>query len=105
MIPRKKGQPPRRFSFQGKIWLYQGDAAWHFLTLPEEIGKEIRGLSSVKRGWGSRKVQVTVGESSWLTSIFPDKKAGSYLLPLKAAVRKKEQLHAGMEVGVTLELV
>ncbi len=43
----------------------------------------------MKRGWGSLPVIVAMGKTTWKTSIFPDKKAGAYLLPLKAEVRKK----------------
>jgi len=105
MIPRKKGQPADRLTFKSTIWLYQGDAAWHFVTLPDDAAAKVRLVSPVKRGWGSVKVKVTVGGSAWQTSIFPDKKTGSYVLPLKAAVRKKENLLAGQEIDVSLELI
>jgi hypothetical protein len=36
------------------------------------------------------RVQVTVGGSKWTTSIFPDSVRGSYVLPIKRAVRKAE---------------
>ena len=39
------------------------------------------------------------------TSIFPDKKRGGYLLPLKAAVRTKEKIELGNTVAVTIELL
>lgn len=42
-------------------------------------------------GFGSIKVRVTIGETSFDTSIFPTKD-GPYLLPVKASVRKKEGL-------------
>jgi len=50
-------------------------------------------------------VIATVGRTSWKTSIFPDKKRGAYLLPLKAAVRTKEKIEPGNTVAVTIELV
>ena len=58
----------------------------------------------MKRGWGSLPVKVAIGETSWNTSIFPDKKLGSYLLPIKSDVRKKELISAGNIVQLSLEI-
>lgn len=92
------------YSFKAAIWLYQGKAAWHFVTLPKAISQEIRVLSFDKKvAWGSVRVSVTIGSTSWKTSIFPDTKAGAYLLPIKADVRKKERITAGDTVTVKLE--
>ena len=95
----------KEYSFKSKIWLYPGKAGWHFLTLPVDVAKDIDYFFSMdKRGWGSLPVQVTIGKSTWSSSIFPDKKSDSYLLPLKAIIRKKENLHESDEVFVLLEL-
>ena len=40
-----------------------------------------------------------------LAEIFPDKKAGAYLLPLKAHVRKKERIVAGNTISFSIEIV
>lgn len=91
---------------QAKVWLYTGFAAWHFLTLPKDKSAMIAGeFAALKRGWGSLRVIVTIGKTSWKTSIFPDKKAGAYLLPLKADVRKKEKIAEGDMVDFLLEIV
>ncbi|MCH7604898.1 DUF1905 domain-containing protein [Patescibacteria group bacterium] len=68
---------------QGKVWLYSGMAGWHFVTLPRKQSKEIEDLYSgiLKRGWRSLQVTVIIGTTSWNTSIFPDKKSGTYMLP------------------------
>ena len=71
-------------------------AGWHFVTLPKKQSAEItKFFGMLKRGWGSLRVVATVGKTSWTTSIFPDKKAGAYLLPIKADVRKKEGVTSG----------
>ena len=36
-----------------------------------------------------------IGATRWSTSIFPDKKRGTYVLPVKKSVRVAEQLAAG----------
>lgn len=94
-----------RISFKAKVWLYDGPAAWHFITLPKDIAAEINhSHGHLKRGWGSLPVAVTIGDSRWETSIFPDKKSGSYILPLKKAVRMAEGLRDGDYAEVGLEL-
>jgi hypothetical protein len=71
-------------------------AGWHFVTLPKKESDEIKkNFGAKKRGWGSLRVTATIGKTTWKTSIFPDKKAGAYLLPLKAEVRKKEGIGEG----------
>lgn len=80
-------------------------AGWHFVTLPKKQSDEIRvRFGSMKRGWGSLPVAVTIGKTSWKTSIFPDKRAGAYLLPLKAAVRAKEKIRDGDLITFLVEV-
>ena len=92
-------------SFTAKLWMYQGQGAWFFVTLPKKESAVIKHLSSSKRrGWGSVPVRARIGKTTWKTSIFPDSKAGAYLLPVKADIRKKENLGADSKVKVELDL-
>src|SRR5687767_11269309 len=96
----------REYKFKTKVWVWEGEAGWHFVTLPVEAAEEIDFyFAHLKHGWGSHKVSVTVGGTTWKTSIFPDKKAKSFLLPLKAEVRKKENMKEGDEIefSITIE--
>jgi Domain of unknown function (DUF1905) len=96
------------------LWIWSSDkapASWHFLTLTGEVAEAIHALAlmrrleyGAKRGWGSIKVTATIGETSWQTSIFPEKDADGWLLPVKAAVRKAEGLVAGDEIEVEIIL-
>jgi hypothetical protein len=93
------------FTFSSKIWVYQGKAAWFFVTLPKDDSEQIKFFNHYKhRGWGSVRVKAAIGETSWNTSLFPDSKAGAYLLPVKAEVRKRESLSAGDNVSVHLRI-
>lgn len=97
------------FNFQGECWLWAGEkAAWHFIRLPQEKSAEIKffneNLHEKKRGWGAVRVEVTIGKTTWQTSIFPDAKSGSYLLPTKSSVRKAEGFAAGDLVEVQLHI-
>ena len=91
------------YKMRSKVWLYPGMAGWRFLTLPNKQGLEIKKkFGAHVRGWGSLPVSVTIGDSVWNTSIFPDKKSGSYLLPLKAKIRKVEGIGDSDAVSYTL---
>lgn len=56
--------------------------------------------SLVTYGWGAIPVRVRIGETSWTTSLFP--RNGRYVVPLKDAVRKAEDLALGDTVDVEL---
>lgn len=91
------------YKMSAKVWQYPGMAAWHFATLPKEQSDEIKkNFGAFKRNWGSLPVAVTLGKTTWKTSIFPDKKIGAYLLPLKADVRKKEGIEHGDTITFSL---
>lgn len=95
----------KTYHFSATVWLYPGKAAWHFVTLPTEIADNITFyFSHVKRGWGSLPVSLTARDVTWQTSIFPDKKTQSYLLPLKAKIRQQLSCQAGDTVQFELTL-
>lgn len=94
------------YKVKAKVWLYPGMAGWQFVTIPEKQSKVInQTYGAMKKGWGSLPVLITVGKTKWKTSIFPDKKIGAYLLPLKAEVRKKESIKVGDAITLTLEII
>lgn len=88
------------------LWLWSGGtASWHFITIPEELCDEIRAESFARRaGFGSVRVDATIADVTWRTSVFPQK-SGGYILPVKADVRRRTAIVAGDEVEVTLELI
>jgi hypothetical protein len=97
---------PRVFKIKSKVFLYPGMAGWHFIAVPKIQTEAINmRFASMKRGWGSLPVTVRLGKSVWKTSIFPDKRAGVFLLPLKAQIRKKEALWAGEAVTFSIEIL
>lgn len=96
----------KKFRIRSKVWLYPGEtAAWHFIIVPKKQSEEIqKNFGKNARGWGSLPVQVMLGKTTWKTSIFPDKKSGTYLLPLKAEVRRREGVAREDAVTFTLEI-
>lgn len=93
------------FTFKAKVWVYAGQAAWHFVSVPKKESTRIKALfGGLQRGFGSFPVTVAIGKTSWRTSIFPDSKTGTYLLPVKSDVRKKESLSEGKTCTVVLSV-
>ena len=99
------------YRFEAELWLWSARDSWTFITLPPDAAKEIRffhsggGGSRPRRGFGSIRVQVTCGDSQWKTSIFPDSRSGSYVLPIKAAIRKAEGITAGDTAAFHLSVI
>src|SRR5687768_6212977 len=79
------------YKLRSKILLYQGTTSWRFLVIPKKQAKEIKEcFGKHSKAWGSIPVTVLIGKTEWKTSLFPDKKRQTYLLPLKLSVRKGE---------------
>ncbi|OGZ45777.1 MAG: hypothetical protein A3C84_00695 [Candidatus Ryanbacteria bacterium RIFCSPHIGHO2_02_FULL_48_12] len=93
------------YKMRAKVWVYPGMVGWHFITVPKKQSSNIKKVfGAMKRGWGSLPVMATIGKTTWKTSIFPDKKRGAYLLPIKAEVRKKEEIEKDDMVALLLEV-
>ncbi len=89
--------------FNGIIWFWHGPAPWYFITVPEEQSRDLSTISEiVTYGWGMIPVHVRIGKTEWETSLFP--KDDRYVVPIKASVRKAENLEEGDEAAVRLEV-
>ena len=87
------------------MWEYGGQASWFFVTVPNDVSKDIKEVSgTLKRGFGSVRVSATIGATTWLTSIFPDSKTGCYFLPVKKEVRIAENIDTASQLEVKLAI-
>ena len=99
--------------FDAELWIWDARRtdSWTFVSLPQDASEDIRDLAEdiavggPRRGFGSMRVRVTIGGSSWKTSIFPDAGKGRYVLPIKRAVRNAEGLDTGDIATVSVELL
>jgi hypothetical protein len=92
--------------FDAELWEWDARRAdsWIFVSLPADVSEEIRDVSgSSRRGFGSLRVRVTIGGTTWATSIFPG--SSGYVLPVKRPVRRAEGLDVGDVATVTVEVV
>ncbi|MBK9924719.1 MAG: DUF1905 domain-containing protein [Anaerolineales bacterium] len=89
--------------FSGKIWYWRGPAPWYFVTVPAKQSRELKAiLRLVTYGWGMIPVDARIGKTNWKTSMFP--KNDRYIVPIKASVRKAEDLEVGNKVTVWIEI-
>jgi hypothetical protein len=89
--------------FSGDIWYWRGPSPFYFVTVPQEQGNTLKAISGiVTYGWGMIPVEARIGNTGWTTSLFP--KDGSYVVPIKAIIRKAENLREGDTVTVRLEV-
>jgi len=83
-----------------------GDVSgWHFVLMPKDLAKEIRGNHKwQEEGWGRMKATAKIGKTEWKTSIWFDTKHDTYLMPIKAEIRKKEKIKLNQSVDVIIWL-
>ena len=93
------------FSFNGKLFAAAAEAAWVFVLLPMDVADEILESAPRRRGFGSVRVVARLGSSEWRTSLFPSKAEGSYVLPIKKAIRQRERVDVGDTAHITIRLV
>ena len=90
--------------FSSDLWLHP-KGSWVFLSVPEDESEDIRELAPNFGGFGSVRVRVTIGESEWKTSVFPQSNNGLFVLPVKKPIRTKEAIDVGDTVHVELALI
>lgn len=95
-----------KYEFSAKVYHHSSSPdlpGWMFVKLPEELSREIRKLfKELEEGWGRMRVTVRTGDSQWQTSIWFDTKQDRYLLPIKAAIRKKEKIVKDIIVDIAI---
>lgn len=93
--------------FTADLWQWQAreePGGWFFVSLPFEVADAI-DQSAPSKGFGSVRVEVTIGSSTWRTSVFPSKEQETFVLPVKKAVREREGLVEGGACEVRLRAI
>lgn len=95
-----------KFEFSANVYQYSTSpdmVGWTMVSLPKEMSIDIRDIFKwAEEGWGRMKVTAKVGNSEWKTAIWFDTKQDTYLLPLKAEIRKKENIISGKDVTIII---
>lgn len=89
--------------FDGEVIEWRGPAPFYYAVVPPEQCEIIHELAPMLTyGWGVIPARVTIGRVTWATSLFP--KDGGYLVPLRAAERRRAGVELGGDPRITLEL-
>jgi hypothetical protein len=94
-----------RIEFEEEVYRWEREEAWYFVALPVDLSALISELPRPPRGFGSLRVEATIGKTTWRTSIFPDADRRTYVLPLKRLVRDAEGLSDGDLAAVSLDVL
>ena len=93
------------YQFTATIWKYGDVGGWYFVSLPIALSGEIRAsLGWQEEGWGRMKATAEVRDTQWETAIWFDQKRSTYLLPIKAAIRKSLALDCNDSVEVLIKI-
>ena len=88
-----------QIAFSASMWYWRGPSPFHFVTVPIEDAETLRAVSGlVTYGWGMVPIRARIGHTEWTTSLFP--KGGSYIVPIKDAIRKE----LGLQVDQVLDI-
>ncbi len=98
------------WEFAAPLWRWDAkdeakSGAWFFVSLPFDVADEIEAIAGPGKGFGSVRVEVTVGGTTWRTSVFPSGERRTYVLPVKKAVRDAEGLAEGRDAAVRVSVV
>ncbi|HBW87118.1 MAG TPA: DUF1905 domain-containing protein [Crocinitomicaceae bacterium] len=93
------------YQFSAVLWQYSQTGGWYFVSLLNDLATEIRKLfKKQEEGWGRMKAKAKIRETLWDTAIWYDTKLNTYILPVKADIRKKEKIEVGTELIIEILL-
>jgi hypothetical protein len=89
--------------FRAKVWYWRGPSPFYFVSTPAEVSTDIYAIAShFSYGWGAIPAVITIGDTEFSTSIFP--RNGEYIVPLKKAVRQKENIDVDDEIAIHIDI-
>ena len=90
--------------FEAEVIHWRGPSPFFFAPLPPAAAAEVQRVArAATSGCGVIPVEARIGDVAFTTSLFP--KPGTYLLPLKDAVRRKANVTAGDIVRVEMKIL
>ena len=97
------------YEFTAKLWKRSeaDKASRYFITVDPQISDTLKQYAiTIPRKWRwSLRVEAMIGYLKWKTSIFPDKKSGCYVLPIKSQIRRALQLDEGSTCHLSLSIL
>jgi hypothetical protein len=100
--PKTRTRPKniRTHSFSASLWRYPSEwASWFFLSVSKDLSLTIKGdYAQHLKGFCSLPATITIGTTTWQTSLFFDSRSRMFLLPVKKTVRDLEGIQEGDRV-------
>ena len=94
---------PVRFAFETEVIYWRGPSPFFYAPVPAEHVEELRSVAkAVTYGWGVVPVEAEINGVRFTTSLFP--KDGTYLVPIKVAVRRATGVTAGDVIAVEMTI-
>ncbi|MGB8407966.1 MAG: DUF1905 domain-containing protein [Mycobacterium sp.] len=91
------------WEFEAEVFQWRGPAPYFFVATPEDVDAFLHDhLGELTYGWGVIPARVRVGDTEVQTSLMP--KTGTYLVPLKVALRRAADIDDGDVVRVRLSV-
>lgn len=89
--------------FTAEVIEWRGPAPFIYARIPPDIGAEIAHFKRLASyGWGVIPVLAEIGGMRFTTSLFP--REGTYLLPLKLAIRRPLGIAVGDHLAIRLTI-
>ena len=107
-VGRKVRPVGSTYSFSAELWEWSAKTSttWCFVSVPEDQADDIEERFGRRAaGFGSVRVEVTIGSSTWKTSLFPSNEEKTYVLPVKKPIRAAENLGPGDTADVTISVL
>ena len=90
------------FSFTSELIEWRGPAPFYFIPTPTKYTAEFKTIAANKSyGWGVLYANITLPGEYWKTTLMP--KDGSYLIPIKKAIRLQHVFEVGQKIKVTVD--
>lgn len=93
------------YNFKAKPFHHSPTGGWVFVALPVKVSAQIRQKHKWdEEGWGRLKTKARINQTEWDTAIWFDSRKNIYLLPLKAEIRKRENIKPDKWLNITVTL-
>ena len=88
--------------FAGEVVEWRGPAPFFFVALPPDAADLVDVVKADVVYWGVVAVRAWIGDTEFTTAMFP--REDTWFLPVKAAVRRAEDLDLGQVVDVRMHV-
>jgi hypothetical protein len=93
----------KTYQIKGRVWRWPtisagkpGVGGWCFVSIDKKLTEELKKTGKKYiYGSGFIGIQAKIGKTEWDTALFPYSKERIYLLSIKGAIRKKEEILEG----------